>query len=90
MTCYQKNNTLLFKVVMNNSREKEFLRKKKQLIYKYNSFLDKYSQRSNYKISLINPANLNLTSEEIPKHYESLLNLGPKFCLRRKTCPLRT
>ena len=38
-----------------------------------------YSQHSNYKTSLIKPAILNLTKEEIPKHYESLLNLGPTF-----------
>ena len=61
----------------------------KQLIEKYNSFLDKYSRHSNYKISLIKSAILNLTKKEIPKHYESLLNLQPKFVfVRTKTYPL--
>ena len=63
----------------NNSREKEFLKKEKQLVDKYNSLLEKYSQRSNYKTSLIKAAILNLASEEIAKHYESLLSLGPRF-----------
>ena len=70
-----------------NSREKEFLKKKKQLIDKYNSLLDNYSQRSKYKTSLIKPAILNLTSEEIWKHYESLLNLGPNFVPTNKNLP---
>ena len=56
-----------------NSKEKYFLKKKrKQLIVKYNNLLEKYSQRSNYKASLIKPAIPNLTSREIPKHYKSL------------------
>ena len=70
---------ILIQNVTENSREKEFLKKKKQLIHKYNSLLDKCSQDSNYKTSLIKPAILNLTKEKILKHYESLLNLGPKF-----------
>ena len=70
---------ILIQNVADNSREKEFLKKKKQLIDKYNSLLDKHSQHSNYKTSLIKPAILNLTEEKILKHYESLLNLGPKF-----------
>ena len=70
---------ILIQNVTDNSREKEFLKKKKQLIKKYNSLLDKYSEHSNYKTSLIKPAIFNLTKEEILKHYESLLNLGPKF-----------
>ena len=60
------------------SREKEFLKKKKkQLIDKYHSLLDKCSQRNSMKSSLMKPAILNLTSKEIPKHYEFLLNFGP-------------
>ena len=59
---------ILIQNVTDNSREKEFLKKKKQLIDKYNSLLNKYSQHSNYKTSLIKPAILNLISEEIPKH----------------------
>ena len=70
-----------------DSKEKEFLKKKKQLIEKYNSLLDKYSRHSNYKTSLIKPAILNLTKEEIPKHYESLLNPGPKFVSTNKNLP---
>ena len=66
---------ILIQNVTDDTREKEFLKKKKQLIEKYNSLLDKYSRHSNYKTSLIKPAILNLTKEEIPKHYESLLNL---------------
>ena len=78
---------ILIQNVTDNSREKEFLKKKKQLIVKYNSLLNKYSQHSNYKTSLIKPAILNLTNEEIPKHYESLLNLGPKFVPTNKNLP---
>ena len=29
----------------------------------------------------------NLTSEEIPKHYESLLNLGPRYVPANKNLP---
>ena len=65
----------------------EFLKKKKQRIEKYNSLLDKYCQHSNYKANLIKPAILNLTKEEIPNHYESLLNLGPKFVPTNKKLP---
>ena len=78
---------ILIQNVTDNSREKEFLKKKKQLIHKYNSLLDKCSQDSNYKTSLIKPAILNLTKEKIPKHYESLLNLGPKFVPTNKNLP---
>ena len=49
--------------------------------------MNKYAQHSNYKTSLIKPAILNLTNEEIPKHYESLLNLGPKFVPTNKNLP---
>ena len=78
---------ILIQNVTDNSREKEFLKKKKQLICKYNSLLNKYSQHSNYKTGLIKPAILNLTNEEIPKHYESLINLGPKFVSTNKKLP---
>ena len=92
MSSYLKNifseeHYILVQNVTDNSREKEFLKKKKQLIDKYNSLLDKYSQHSNYKTSLIKPAILNLTKEKIPKHYESLLNLGPKFVPTNKNLP---
>ena len=73
---------ILVQNVTDNSTEKEFVKKKKQLIDKYN-----YSQDSNYKARLIKPAILNLTKEEIPKHYESLLNLGPKFVPTNKNLP---
>ena len=79
---------ILIQNVTDNSREKEFLKKKKQLIDKYNSLLNKYSQRSNYKTSLIKTVILNLTNEEIPKHYEYLLNLAPKFVPKNKNLPL--
>ena len=62
-----------------NSREKEFLKKKNELIDKYNSLLDKHTQCNNYKTRSIKLVILTLTNEEIPKYYESLLNLGPKF-----------
>ena len=70
---------ILIQNVTDHSKDKEFLKKKKQLIDKCNSFLDKYSQHSNYKTNLIKSAILNLTNEEIPKFYESLLNLAHKF-----------
>ena len=73
--------------VTDNSREKESSKKKKQLIDKYNSLLNKYSQHSYYKTSLIKPATLNLPKKEVPKHYESLLNLGPKFVPANKNLP---
>ena len=38
-----------------------------------------YAVRSSHKKSVIKPAILNPTSEEIPKHYESFLNIRPKF-----------
>ena len=82
-----KEHYILIQNVTDHSREKEFLKKKKQLIDKYNNLLDKYSQHSNYKTSLIKPAILNLTKEEIPKHYKSLLNLGPKFVPTNKNLP---
>ena len=81
---------ILIQNVTDDTREKEFLKKKKQLIEKYNSLLDKYSRHSNYKTSLIKPAILNLSKEEIPKHYESLLNSDQNLCLRTKTYPLWT
>ena len=68
---------VLIQNVTDNSREKEFL-KKKQLMDKYNSLLETCFQYSNNKTSLIKPAILKLTNEEIQKHYEPLLNLGPK------------
>ena len=67
--------------------KKEILKEKKQLIDKYESLLDKYSKRSYCKISLIKAAILNLTSEEIPNPYESLLNPGPKFAPTNKNLP---
>ena len=70
---------ILTQNVTDNSREKEFLKKKKQLTEKYNSLLHKYCRHSNYKTNLIKPAILNRTTEEIRQHYQSLLNLGPKF-----------
>ena len=82
-----KQHYILIQNVTDHSREKEFLKKRKQLIDKYNNLLDKYSQHSNYKTSLIKPAILNLTKEEIPKHYKSLLNLGPKFVPTNKNLP---
>ena len=78
---------IIIQNVTDNSTEKEFLKKKKQLIDKDNSLLNKYSQHSNYETSLIKAGILNLTNEEIPKHYESLLNLGPKFVPRNKNLP---
>ena len=36
---------------------------------------------------LIKPAILNLPKKEVPKHYESLLNLGPKFVPANKNLP---
>ena len=68
---------ILIQNVTDNSRKKN-LKRKKQLIDKYNSLLNKYSQPSNYKTSLIKPAIFNLACEKIPKYYESLLNLEPK------------
>ena len=59
----------------------------KQLIEKYSSLLGKHSRHNNYKTSLIKPAILNLTKEQIQKHYESLLNLGPKFVPTDKSLP---
>ena len=85
-----EENYILIQSVTDNSREKEFLKKKKQLVDKYNSLLDKYSQHSNYKTGFIKPAILNLTNEEIPKHYEYLLNLGLKFVPTTKTYLLWT
>ena len=78
---------ILIQNVTDDSREKEFLKKEKQLIERYNSLLNKYSRHNNYKSSLIKPAILNRTKEEIPKHYQSLLNLGPKFVPTNKNLP---
>ena len=78
---------ILIQNVTDSSREKQFLKKKKQLIDKYNSLPNKYSQHSNYKTSLIKPVILNLTNEEIPQHYESLLNHGPKCVPTNKSLP---
>ena len=47
---------ILIENVTDDSREKEFLKKKKQLIEKYSSLLKKHSRRNNYKTSLIKPA----------------------------------
>ena len=77
---------ILIQNVTYNSKEKEFL-KRKQLIDKYSSLLDNYSQRSNCKTSSVKPAILNLTNEEISENYESLLNLGPKLVLPNKNLP---
>ena len=78
---------ILIQNVTDDTREKEFLKKKEQLIEKCNSLLDKYSQHSNYKTNLIKPAILNLTKEVIPKHCESLFSLGPKFVPTNKNLP---
>ena len=69
------------------SREKEFLKKKNQLIDKYHSLLDKCSQRNSMKSSLMKPAILNLTRKEIPKNYEFLLNFGPLFAPTNRNLP---
>ena len=92
---YLKNNLseehyILIQNATDGSREREFLKKNKQLIEKYNSLLDKYSRHRNYKTSLIKPAILNLSKKEIPKHYKSLLNSDQNLCLRTKTYPLWT
>ena len=78
---------ILIQNVTDDSREKEFLKKEKQLIERYNSLLNKYYRHNNYKSSLIKPAILNRTKEEILKHYQSLLNLGPKFVPTNKNLP---
>ena len=75
---------ILVQNVTKNSREKEFLKKNKQLIDKCNSLVDKYSQHSNNKTSFIKTVILNLTNEEILKHYKSLLNPGTKIVLTNK------
>ena len=49
--------------VTNNSRKQGFLKKKKQLMDKYNSPLEINSQYSNYKTSSIKPPIFNLTTE---------------------------
>ena len=74
---------ILIQNITDDSRQKEFLKKKKQLKDKYNSLLDKDSQHSNYKTSLIKPAILNFTKEEIPIWDQNL-------CLRTKAYPLWT
>ena len=68
---------ILIQNLTNNTREKGFLKKKKQLMDKYNSPLEANSQHSNYKTGSFKPPIFNLTTEEIPKHCELLLNLGP-------------
>ena len=58
-----------------------------QLSKKINWFFATWSQHSNYKTSLIKPAIPNLIDQEIPNYYESLWNLGPNLCLRKKNLP---
>ena len=55
-----------------------------QLSKKINWFFATWSQHSNYKTSLIKPAISNLIDQEIPNYYESLWNLEPNLCLRKK------
>ena len=54
---------------------------------KYNSPLETNSQHSNYKTSSIKSSIFNLTTEEIPKHCELLLNLGPNVVPTSKNLP---
>ena len=54
---------------------------------KYNSLLETCFQHSNNKRSLIKAAILNLTNEEIQKHYVPLRNHRPKVVPTSKNLP---
>ena len=66
--------------ITNISKEKEYVKKRNHLTEKYQNLTkgDKIQKITDNK-SLLKPAVLNLTNQEIPQHHVELLNLGPKF-----------
>ena len=64
--------------VRNKSKEKEYVKKRNHLIEKYQNLTkgNKIQKMTGNK-SLLKPAVLNLTNQEIPQHHLELLNLGP-------------
>ena len=66
--------------ITNISKEKEYVKKRNHLLEKYQNLTKGNKiQKIRRKKSLLKPAVLNLTNQEIPQNYLELLNLGPKF-----------
>ena len=74
--------------ITDKSKEKEYVKKRNHLIEKYQS-LTKGNKTQEYtgNKSLLKPAVLNLTKQQIPHHQLELLNLGPKFVPSNKKSP---
>ena len=74
--------------ITDKSKEKEYVKKRNHLIEKYQSLTKgKKIQEITGNKSLLKPAVLNLTKQEIPRHQLELLNLGPKFVPSNKKPP---
>ena len=74
--------------ITNKSKEKEYVKKRNHLTEKYQNLTkgNKIQEMTGDK-SLLKPAVLNLTNQEIPQHHLELLNLGPKFVPSNKKLP---
>ena len=66
--------------ITNMSKEEEYVKKRNHLKEKYQNLTKgNMIQKITGNKSLLKPAVLNLTNQEIPQHHLELLNLGPKF-----------
>ena len=74
--------------ITNISKEKNYVKKRNYLIEKYQNLTkgNKLQKVTGNK-SLLKPAVLNLTNQEIPQHHLELLNLEPKFVPSNKKLP---
>lgn len=66
--------------ITNNSKEKEYVKDRNHLTGKYQN-MNKGNKTQAFKgnKSLLKPAVLNLTNQEITQHNLELLNIGPRF-----------
>ena len=74
--------------ITNISKEKEYVKKRNHLTEKYQNLTkgNKIQKITDNK-SLLKPAVLNLTNQEIPQHHLGLLKFGPKFIPSNKKLP---
>ena len=69
------------------STEKEFTKKKNQLINKFEILKNNTGKKSKEKTTYIKQAFINLTDTELTEEQKSLLNLGPNFVPATKRIP---
>ena len=74
--------------ITNISKEKEYVKKRNHLTEKYQNLTkgDKIQKITDNK-SLLKPAVLNLTNQEIPQYHLELLNLGPTIVASSEKLP---